>query len=1166
MIRMKKFYPFTKSFTGLLTAVLCFPLLLLVMRSSAQGFTEDFDDINTLTANDWVMINHSSPIGSTNWFQGNTGVFNAYNGADTAYVATNFNNTAGTGTISNWLIMPNVTLHNGDKLTFFTRKASPDTYPDRLELRLSTNGASTDVGSLATDVGDFTTLMLSVNPTLVTGVYPITWTQYTVTISGLSGPTSGRMAFRYFVTNGGPSGSNSDYIGIDNVVFTSCFAVSGCPGDITVAAGVNSCDTVVTFTPPSASYSCTLPQPDTLFYTGQIDTFTIPATWSSVRIEAVGAEGGNNISSTVAPGLGAVISGDFTLTPGSQLKILVGQQPSVTGGNGGGGGTFVTDINNNPLVIAGGGAGSSDGVTNPNKDGNITGNGGDGISGGGSGGTSGNGGSAGVSFYQSGAGGGLLTDGADGTYANGGGKAFVNGGAGGNVYAHGGFGGGGSGSLYAVGGAGGGYSGGGSGSNSTGPDAMGGGGGSYNGGINQTNIAGVNSGHGMVIIKPLTITPSVTLVQGLAPGSTFPVGATTEQYLIDDGVGDTSYCTFTVTVTNNLTPTVTCPGAVTFNTGTCQPQVVNGLAPTLGGINGCTTVSYTLSGATTGSGANDASGNTFNLGTTTVKYVATNINGNADSCTFTVTVADTSMPTVTCPGNVSMDIANCTQVVNNIAPTLSGTNTCSIVSYSLSGVTTGSGLNDASGLTFNEGVTTVQYIVLNGNGNADTCSFTVTINDTLVPSISCPGNVTTCTQAVTQIAPVVTGTNACSNVSYTLTGATTGSGVNDASGTIFNVGTTYVTYIVTNANGYADTCSFFVNVNSPTGILAGNTVSPEAINYYVLVPADVRYTDCDLIASIAPSGGNPTEDSVNFKVTIDNTPPSYNGQPYVKRHYDIEPHDDVASTATITLYAYQYEFDDYNSIAVPMGYPPLPSGGVDNGNVRITQFHGVGTTPGNYPGSEVLITPTVNWNTTYNYWEMTFPVNGYSGFYIHTGAYGALAIGISDISAANKGLRNRIDWTTAHEDNGAIMSLERSADGVNFNRIADIATHGKPSGYTYWDETPVQGVNYYRVKVTGASGDISYTKIVTATVKAATGQLAITAVPNPVKDKVTVSIYGSSSQSGMVEVMDPTGKRLLQYTTENNSAIIDMSGLASGIYFIRYSDNTGSVSTRIDKQ
>jgi hypothetical protein len=768
-----------------------------------------------------------------------------------------------------------------------------------------------------------------------------------------------------------------------------CFSMT-CHADTTIYADANNCATVVNFVPPTGTYNCAGGTPDTFFYDGQIDTFTVPAGWGNVRIEVRGAEGSNNTVSTFPPGKGAIMIGDFNLTPGDQLKILVGQQFTTTAGNGGGGGSFVTDINNNPVIIAGGGGGSGNGIASPYQDGNITTSGGDGISGGGLGGVNGNGGTVGVGNFQAGAGGGLLTDGQNGSINFFGGKAFVNGGAGGggNGNASGGFGGGGDGSVNNIGGGGGGYSGGSCGSNAAGPASTGSGGGSYNSGTNQNNTGGTNSGNGMVIITPLNIVPTVTLVAGLQPGSSFPVGTTTETYLIDDGLGDSLYCTFNITVL-----------------------------------------------------------------------------------------------------------------------------------------------------------------------------------DTATPTLACPGNLVTCNNVVTGIAPTVTGTNGCSMVTYTLTGATSGSGANDASGVTFNQGTTNVKYVVNNANGNADSCNFNVTVNSPTGILAGNTVSPENTNYYVINPADIRYTDCDLIASLAPSGGNPVNGNTNFKVTLGNTPPTFNGQPYVQRHFDIEPSNNAGSaTATITLYAYQYEFDNYNTIAVPMGLPPLPSGGVDNGNVRITQFHGVGTAPGNYPGPEELITPTVSWNNTYNYWEMTFPVTGFSGFYIHT-AYGhPLAIGISDISAVNKGTKNRVDWKTATEDRGDIMTLERSADGANFSRIADIATHGKASDYTYWDETPVQGVNYYRVKVTAASGDISYTKIVTATVKAQTGQLAITAIPNPVQDKVTVSIYGSSSQSGTVEVMDPTGKRLLQYNTENNSAVIDMSGLPSGIYFIRYTDEQGSVSTRISKQ
>ncbi len=190
---------------------------------SAQ-ITENFDNITLLAGNGWFLQNNSTPVGSTAWFQGTNvgagGPFDSFNGAANSYIGANYNNTGTTGTISNWLETPNVTLKNGDVFTFYTRKVSPDSYADRLEVRMSTNGASTNVGTIATDVGDFTNLLLSINPSLVLGVYPVVWTQYTITISGLPAPTSGRLAFRYFVTGAGLSGSNSDYIGIDAFQYT----------------------------------------------------------------------------------------------------------------------------------------------------------------------------------------------------------------------------------------------------------------------------------------------------------------------------------------------------------------------------------------------------------------------------------------------------------------------------------------------------------------------------------------------------------------------------------------------------------------------------------------------------------------------------------------------------------------------------------------------------------------------------------------------------------------------------------------------------------------------------------------------------------------------------------------------------------------------------------
>ncbi|CAM3379963.1 choice-of-anchor J domain-containing protein [Nocardioides dubius] len=178
----------------------------------------------------WTVTNNSSPVGSISWFQGTAtdatptpGPFNSHQGANNSYAGVNFNSTGSTGTISNWLITPLITdLSAGDAWSFYTRKptvgAGQTDYPDRLEVRMSTGG-SCSPGSGASAVGDFSTLLVSVNPTQVAGGYPQAWTQFSGSIP-LGAPTTGCLAFRYFVTGGGSLGTNSDYIGVDTFRYT----------------------------------------------------------------------------------------------------------------------------------------------------------------------------------------------------------------------------------------------------------------------------------------------------------------------------------------------------------------------------------------------------------------------------------------------------------------------------------------------------------------------------------------------------------------------------------------------------------------------------------------------------------------------------------------------------------------------------------------------------------------------------------------------------------------------------------------------------------------------------------------------------------------------------------------------------------------------------------
>ncbi len=240
-------------------------------------------------------------------------------------------------------------------------------------------------------------------------------------------------------------------------------------------------------------------------------------------------------------------------------------------------------------------------------------------------------------------------------------------------------------------------------------------------------------------------------------------------------------------------------------------------------------------------------------------------------------------------------------------------------------------------------------------------------------------------------------------------------------------------------------------VNS--GFLAGNISYPVTKQ---IVMSNYTYTvsdaECNLMATIAPTGAAPIHDITNVSVSLSQSENTFNGQPYVKRHWDINPvMNEETSTATITIYAYQSEFDSYNVLATGWGFPLLPSNPTDAAgmaNVRVTQFHGIGNVPQNYPGPEVVLTPTsVTWDTVYHWWAITFPVTGFSGFYIHT-TNGPLSVsnaGNADFSvhAYPNPVENTLTVNvTGTRSNNAYLSLtDATGKLVQKVQVTDNTTH-----------------------------------------------------------------------------------------------------------------------------
>ena len=174
------------------------------------------------------------------------------------------------------------------------------------------------------------------------------------------------------------------------------------------------------------------------------------------------------------------------------------------------------------------------------------------------------------------------------------------------------------------------------------------------------------------------------------------------------------------------------------------------------------------------------------------------VGADTQTCSFTVTIQDTTPPTTTCPPNVVG--VECTgpsgAAVTFANPTV--TDTCDPApTFTCVPV---------SGSVFAIGTTTVTCTGTDASGNTSQCTFTVQVVDTTPPTITCPADIASNTCDVTFADP--TATDLCDPAPTVVCVPASGSG--------FPVGTTVVTCTATDAAGNASNCTFNVTVTDTT--------------------------------------------------------------------------------------------------------------------------------------------------------------------------------------------------------------------------------------------------------------------------------------------------------------------------------------------------------------
>ncbi|MGC4111427.1 MAG: MBG domain-containing protein [Nocardioides sp.] len=198
-----------------------------------------------------------------------------------------------------------------------------------------------------------------------------------------------------------------------------------------------------------------------------------------------------------------------------------------------------------------------------------------------------------------------------------------------------------------------------------------------------------------------------------------------------------------------------------------------------------------------------APGSVFPLGTTTVTASATDIAGNTATDVFTVTVRDTTAPSLSAPPSLLVEAAGPGGAIVSYTATANDL---------VSGMVGVSGA-PASGNIFPLGVTSVQLAATDAAGNTATGTFTVTVRDTLAPVLSLPANFTVDASSV--FGAVVTYSASAADA----VGGSVPVTLSPASGSTLPVGNTIVTASATDASGNTATGNFVVTVRAPATAL-----------------------------------------------------------------------------------------------------------------------------------------------------------------------------------------------------------------------------------------------------------------------------------------------------------------------------------------------------------
>lgn len=176
-----------------------------------------------------------------------------------------------------------------------------------------------------------------------------------------------------------------------------------------------------------------------------------------------------------------------------------------------------------------------------------------------------------------------------------------------------------------------------------------------------------------------------------------------------------------------------------------------------------------------------------------------------------------------------------------------------------------------------------------------------------------------------------------------------------------------------------------------------------------------------------------------------------------------------------------------------------------------------------------------------------------------------LPVKLIDFTAQTSENTNLISWKTTSEENANRFEIYKSNNGSNFIKVGEVAAAGFSQtlqSYSFADQANSESATFYRLKLVDNDGASAWSKIVSIAATNASTTKVQSVYPNPSHGQLNINFSQLSESTFNVQIIDAFGKVYQQINSDEvsdiNALSFDVTELATGIYFVKVSDENGN--------